>query len=97
MSDNNDIKAFFVEAIRRAMLEQWDPIGVINIAEARDEYDDYVFDLYKRLVDGGSKSEVFDYLWSLETQHMGLSGNRDVTDSFSGYLIDLRQRAFWGK
>jgi hypothetical protein len=31
----------FREAIRRAQLKEWDPIGVGEIAEAQDEYDSY--------------------------------------------------------
>lgn len=76
-------------AIRRALMERWDPIGVKVIAEAQDEYDHYIPTIYKLLVSRSPKQEIFGYLWWLETDHMGLVGDRQATEAFADYLCGL--------
>ncbi len=78
-------------AIRQALLEEWDPIGVRGFPEAKDEYDDYVPDVYELLVRGHETRAIVDYLWSLETQHMGLDGNRAATERFAKRPQDIRE------
>lgn len=65
----------FHEVIRQALLREWDPIGVGDIPEAQGEYDHYVATIYKMLISRKPRNEVFDYLWWLETDHMGLVGD----------------------
>lgn len=77
------------EAIREAFLRQWDPIGVGHVPEARDEYDAYVAHVYKMLIARRPAHEVFDYLWQIETVHMGLAGDRQATARFAETLIML--------
>jgi hypothetical protein len=77
-------------AIREALLKEWDPIGVKGIAEAHDEYDGYVGQVSELLQKGATAQEVFAYLWWVETEHMGLPGNRQATEQFARRLVDLR-------
>jgi len=79
----------FHEAIQRALLREWDPIGVSEIAEAQDEYNAYVSTIYKMLIAHKSRHEIFDYLWWLETEHMGLTGDRQATDKFADRLLQI--------
>lgn len=79
----------FHEAIRRALLQEWDPIGVGTIPEAQDEYDAYVPTIYKLLIAQKPKHEIFDYLWWLETEHMGLTGDRQATEKFAERLMQI--------
>lgn len=79
-------------AIRNALREEWDPIGVRHFPEAQDEYDSYVGPIYKLLIHRASKHEIFDYLWWLETQHMGLTGDRQATEAFAERLLTLREK-----
>jgi hypothetical protein len=81
----------FHDAIRKALLKEWDPIGISDIAEAQDEYDSYVPDIYRLLITRRPKHEVFDYLWRLETQHMGLTGDRQSTQRFAERLLRIPQ------
>jgi len=79
-----------VRQVRHGLLEDWDPIGVQGIEEAADEYDNYVgplCDLISRRVSG---TEIFDYLWWLETEQIGLPGNRAATAAFATRLALLR-------
>jgi hypothetical protein len=79
----------FHEAIRRALLKEWDPIGVSGIAQAQDEYDSYVPTIYKMLISRKPRHEIFDYLWWLETEHMTLTGNRRATERFVDRLMQI--------
>jgi len=77
------------DAIRRVLLNEWDPIGVSEIMEAQDEYDSYVGAVYRMLITRKSKTDIFDYLWWLETEHMGLTGNRRSTEYIAERLAKL--------
>jgi len=79
----------FHEAIRRALLTEWDPIGVNGVAEAQDEYDSYVPTIYKMLISRKPRHELFDYLWWLETEHMALAGDRRATERFVDRLMQI--------
>jgi|SRR5262245_42215862 len=79
----------FHEAIRRALLTEWDPIGVNGVAEAQDEYDSYVPAIYKMLISRKPRHELFDYLWWLETEHMALAGDRRATERFVDRLMQI--------
>lgn len=77
------------EAIKKALLNEWDPIGIKEIKEASDEYDAYVGEIHKMLIARRSAREVFDYLWWLETKHMGLAGDAQTTEQFAQRLMLL--------
>ncbi len=80
-------------AIRIALLNEWDPIGVGHIPEARDEYDSYVDDLYTFICSHRSQQDVFEWLWALETRHMGLDGHSAATARFANRLLSIVQDA----
>lgn len=75
--------------IRRLLLEEWDPIGVSQFPKAQDEYDAYAPDLYQLLSRGATSSEVFEHLWRLETDRMGLRGDREKTQNIAEKLVTL--------
>ncbi len=89
MSDNLDRAKRYHVAIRELLLNEWDPIGVAQISEAADEYDSYVPMVYKMLITKVPKHELFDYLWWLETEHMGLTGDRGRTEEFTNRLLNI--------
>ena len=61
------------QAIRHALMQHWDPIGVSEIPEAQDEYDSYVGPVYRLLASGASDADLIDYLYRTETDTMGLT------------------------
>ncbi|GGY20405.1 hypothetical protein GCM10011289_25020 [Paludibacterium paludis] len=77
------------QKIKSVLMRDWDPIGVQAIPEAEDEYDSYVPTLYSMLISRKPVSEVFEYLAWLETEHMGLTVDRQRTLSIAEKLIDL--------
>ena len=73
----------------------WDPIGISDIAEARDEYHSYlpvVFGMVKR---GANENELADYLGSVTSEMMELGTNKprdlevaEVMVSWKEILLD---------
>lgn len=57
--------------ISRVLWEVWDPIGVNQFPEARDEYESYVNDLYIALINGASDEELARQLFSIASEDMG--------------------------
>ncbi len=89
MTDFRDRARRYHGAIHDALIKEWDPIGVGDEPEAQDEYDDYVPAVHKLLITRASADEIFDYLWWLETEHMGLRGDRRRTKAFAARLLRL--------
>lgn len=89
MSKNVRAKQFLIEEIQKILLKEWDPIGIQDIPEAQDEYDSYVPDVCKLIQSKKTASEIFDYLWGIETEHMGLSGDKKHTQTIAHKLSKL--------
>ena len=79
--------------IKRVLFRDWDPIGIQEIPEAQDEYDSYVPAIYSMLIARKSINEVFEYLLWLETEHMGLTADRQQTRSIAEKLVDLNNQS----
>ena len=77
------------QQIKDVLLREWDPIGVQAIPEAQDEYDGYVPTLHSMLISRKPAHEVFEYLMWLETEHMGLTADRQRTQSIAEKLAGL--------
>lgn len=76
-------------AVRQALFEEWDPIGVNNNPDNYDEYYSYAPHLTKLLIENKPEYVVFIALWHIETVHIGMSGNREATKYFAGQLIQI--------
>jgi hypothetical protein len=92
MTDYRDRAKVYHAAIREILLNEWDPIGVSRIPEAHDEYDGYVGGVYRLLTTHANRHELFIHLWQIETDHMGLSGNRHHTEAIAEKLFHLRDK-----
>lgn len=62
-----------LEAIKRVLWVDWDPIGVNGIA-SDDEYDSYAFRILAMIEAGQDEAEVGAYLERVAIEHMGLGG-----------------------
>jgi hypothetical protein len=80
------------QAIRRVLLHDWDPIGIANEPKAHDEYDNYIHQIHGMLIRHEPKHKLFDHLWWLETEQIGLSGSRSRTEKVVDLLIALRKQ-----
>ena len=54
----------------------WDPIGVSGIAGAREEYQAYVPEVFRLLLDQGDEQAIADHLGRVATERMGMKPNR---------------------
>jgi hypothetical protein len=88
---NNEAKdnKFLFNEIRNILLRDWDPIGVQEIPEAQDEYDSYVDSICKLIKLKKSEKEIFNYLWWIETEYMGLSGDKKHTKIIAHKLFKM--------
>jgi len=75
--------------IRETLLRDGDPIGIQDIPEAKDEYDSYVGPVFMLLEKRSTATEFFQYLWKIETHHMGLTGDREKTERGAATLAAL--------
>lgn len=89
MEENLDHTQSFNNEIRRILLKDWDPIGIKDIAEAQDEYDAYIPEISQMITSHKSAHEIFEYLWWIETEHMGLTGNKQITKFIAAKLQSL--------
>ena len=68
------------------LIKLWDPIGVHDQPLAQDEYDSYIPQLISLLQRKPSQNDVAQHLHRIETQRMGLPGDRDNSYIIAGFL-----------
>ncbi len=78
------------EPVRGILMNEWDPIGVAGIPEARGEYDSYALQLCGKLVHSVSEDELVEFLLHVETVKMGLPGDRERAKRVAKSLVKLR-------
>ncbi len=61
--------------IDELLWNEWDPIGVNEYKEARDEYYNYIPQVFKLKIDNADNEIIAQYLFKVETDRMGLFGN----------------------
>ena len=69
--------ARLLREVREVLLADWDPIGVRDIPQARDEYDEYATTIAQLLRAGASPAELASHLVEIEVNSMGLKGNSE--------------------
>ena len=62
----------------RKELRAWDPIQVMDIEGAEDEYNYYAFDILKLITEGKPRTQLEDHLTYIETKLMGLPGDKEA-------------------
>ena len=68
------------EAANDILIHEWDPIGVGDDPIAQDEYDMYIPGALRMIIDGRSEQEIADYLDRIETNNMGLTPVKEMTE-----------------
>ena len=73
MSHRRALADSVASAIRKVLVEDWDPIGVMHDPEwPRDEYDAYIGDVHGFLERGESVEFIARHLCFIEDKKMGL-------------------------
>jgi len=72
----------------------WDPIGVSDAPNARDEYWGYLPKVFKMLIDESPKEKIADYLLEIEEERMGLNPNKENAKRVVGILNEYKNKIF---
>ena len=80
------------DAIRTILLREWDPLDVIDLPGAQDEYDGYIGSVYSWLAAGHSATEVADQLAALEVEILGFSTSAEALLPVATNLCALNVR-----
>jgi len=71
---------------------EWDPIAINNVG-ARNEYENYVPQVYHLKVSGASKIEIAKYLDKVVTINMGLESDMDRNEQIAEKIFELNYSA----
>ncbi len=74
-------------AIDKILWEDWDPIGVNDMAP-RDEYRSYVPQILNMMMAGATVTLIAERLYYIETVTMGLMGNREKCDEIAEKIVE---------
>ncbi|GAB4019959.1 hypothetical protein [Spirosoma koreense] len=76
------------EWIDKLLWEEWDPIGVNDIPEAKDEYQSYTPRLFNLAIEGATTEVMAKELFQIEMHTMGLFGNRQRCELIAQKIAD---------
>jgi len=76
-------------AIDEILWNEWDPIGVNDFIDARDEYYGYIPHIYSLRVKGANKETLATHLFKIETERMGLLGNLERCKQIADRILNL--------
>ena len=77
------------QTVDEILYDEWDPIGVRDVPEARDEYYAYLPQVFALLKDGNDPGTVAGYLSQIRVDRMGLPDD-DASDlEVAGKLVAL--------
>ena len=88
LSDERVEEALIAE-IDRVLWEIWDPIGVNDSPEARDEYHSYIHDVYALLKAAATREEIAAHLTRVERERMGLSDCGLTASAAADHLLEI--------
>ncbi len=74
--------------IEQILFNDWDPIGINDDFVAFDEYDGYAPKIMSMYFNGGfTEDAIIKYLLEVETQNMGLSGDKEKARKVAKKLV----------
>lgn len=80
---------YLYKEIDKILWEKWDPIGVNDYPEARDEYHSYLPQIFKLKLNNASEIEIANYLNNITIDRMGMSGNLAHCKEIARQIIEL--------
>jgi len=76
------------DKIDEILWREWDPIGVNDIEDVREEYQSYTPQIFSLKIQGADKLIISEHLYKLETNNMGLTGNKNNCEEVAQKIID---------
>jgi hypothetical protein len=77
------------KAIDEILWNDWDPIGINDIEEVRDEYQSYTPHIFNLTIQGANKTKLSNHLFEIETKNMGMTGNLNHCQVIADKIIKL--------
>ena len=77
------------KAIDDILWFDWDPIGVNDNEEIRDEYQGYTPQIFKLKKDGADVNKITKHIYQLEIVSMGMTGNKERCKIIAEKIINL--------
>lgn len=75
--------------IDEILWQDWDPIGINDAVNIRDEYCGYIPQVFNLKIQGAEKKKIADYLYEMETINMGTNGNKQNCEFVAEKIINL--------
>ena len=91
MQSKHNRDASLLYAIHKILLKEWDPLGIRRIPALRDEYDDYLPNIFKLIQEDSSESEIFEYLWWIELKVLEKTGRKEHTLKIAKLLKEIEK------
>ena len=80
------------KAIKEILLIHWDPIGIYK-SGSDDEYDSYIWPIFKLLRNGTNITEMTDFLYNLEKDIVGsFPENKEQIGLAAEKLVSLKRK-----
>ncbi|HEX8546203.1 MAG TPA: hypothetical protein VF691_04530 [Cytophagaceae bacterium] len=77
------------ESIDEILWTHWDPIGVNDIEDARDEYQNYTPTIFSLRINGADKETIAKKLFEIETKTIGLLGNIENCREVAEQIVNI--------
>ncbi|MBS1683411.1 MAG: hypothetical protein JSS76_01565 [Bacteroidetes bacterium] len=78
------------KSIDEILWNDWDPIGVNDIEEVRNEYQSYTDAIFSLKIRGSDRKTISDELYKIEAYTIGVLGNRKRCNQIADKIIDLK-------
>ena len=78
--------------IDEILFTEWDPIGVSDIPEARDEYHAFLPQVFKKVINGESAQNIAKLLRNIESKELALLGANTNCKKIAEKIIEEKQR-----
>ena len=75
--------------IDEILWNDWDPIGVNDCEEARDEYQGYLPHVWRFKLQGADTETIAQYLLKIETDYMKLNGDLEHCRKVADKIMNL--------
>ena len=79
-----------LKAIDEVLHYIWDPIGIADTPEARDEYQGYTGPVFTMLRAGASESELSNHLQTISDGRIGMGKSQNASDRAAAALVAWR-------
>lgn len=77
----------FIDAIEALLRKNWDPIGIVDMAAAQDEYQAYAAMIAGMVARGASQGALVEALLRFERDEMGLPGDEVRAERVAAHLL----------